>query len=217
MRTRKEHLFSEETIYHINYGVIHRLQALRNAVTTHVEKYEIFSRVLISPIGWWHVTCLYSVRLMNERQSLHHSQSKIVCRNFFGLWLIEHWKIVIAYRQWRSNFPRRERRKTESYVFSGFGNGIRAAETKIEDGRLATGRFWPRTLKISSVGKDQFSEYIISLYLLFILKPRSQKKISWDSYHLSMEGGEGGKVGAFWLCRDKMTSVVFLCFLLIDR
>ena len=65
-------------------------------------------------------------------------------------------------------------------------------KTKIEDGRLATGRFWPRTLKISSVGKDQFLEYSISLYLLFILKPRSQKKISRDSYHLSMGGGEGG-------------------------
>ena len=47
----------------------------------------------------------HSVRLLNERQSPHHSQSKVVtvCRNFFGLWLLKHWKIRIAYRQWRSH------------------------------------------------------------------------------------------------------------------
>ena len=47
----------------------------------------------------------HSVRLWNERQSPHHSQSKVVtvCRNFFGLWLLKHWKIRIAYRQWRSH------------------------------------------------------------------------------------------------------------------
>ena len=34
----------------------------------------------------------HSVRLWNERQSPHHSQSKVVtvCRNFFGLWLLKH-------------------------------------------------------------------------------------------------------------------------------
>ena len=34
----------------------------------------------------------HSVRLLNERQSPHHSQSKVVtvCRNFFGLWLLKH-------------------------------------------------------------------------------------------------------------------------------
>ena len=47
----------------------------------------------------------HSVRLLNERQSPHHSQSKVVtvCRNFFGLWLLKLWKIRIAYRQWRSH------------------------------------------------------------------------------------------------------------------
>ena len=47
----------------------------------------------------------HSVRLFNERQSPHHSQSKVVtvCRNFFGLRLLKHWKIRIAYRQWRSH------------------------------------------------------------------------------------------------------------------
>ena len=52
--------------------------------------------------GWYRQSAAF--RLMTERQSLHHSQ----CNNFFGLRLIKHWKIHIAYRQWRWNFPRRE-------------------------------------------------------------------------------------------------------------
>ena len=42
--TRAHVLFS---IYHINCGVIQGFPALRKAVTTHVKKYRIFSRVLI--------------------------------------------------------------------------------------------------------------------------------------------------------------------------
>ena len=64
---------------------------------------------LISPFSCWHVIRLshHLVRLMNEWQSLYHSQSMVFCRNFLGLWLLKHWKICIAYRQWRSYFPRR--------------------------------------------------------------------------------------------------------------
>ena len=47
---------------------------------------------------------------MNEQRSLHHSQSKVVCRNFSGLELLKHWKICVAYRQWRSDFRRRRRK-----------------------------------------------------------------------------------------------------------
>ena len=96
----------------MNYGVIQGFPALRKAITTHVKEYDIFHVCWISPISCWHVTRLsrHSVRLMNERRSLHHSQSKIVCRIFFGLWQLKHWKIRIAYRQWRSNFPRRGRK-----------------------------------------------------------------------------------------------------------
>ena len=49
-------------IYHINCGVIQGFPALRKAVTTHVKKYRL----------WRH-----SVRLINERQSLHDSQYKL--------------------------------------------------------------------------------------------------------------------------------------------
>ena len=73
-------------IYHINYGVIQGFPALRKAVTTHVKKDPFFHVCLISPISCWHVTRLsrHSVRLMNERQNLHYSRSKVVCQNLFG-------------------------------------------------------------------------------------------------------------------------------------
>ena len=50
---------------------------------------------------------------------------------------------------------KKTKRKTESYVFSGFGNGIsRGWKRKSTTGRFATGRFWSGTWMISSVGKD---------------------------------------------------------------
>ena len=65
---------------------------------------------------------------MNERQSPHHSQSKVVCRNFFGLWLLVHWKIRIAYRQWRSNWKGRKTKipdeKPKVTLSIALGNGI---------------------------------------------------------------------------------------------
>ena len=100
------------SFYHIKYGVIQGFPALRKAVTTHVEKYRNFYVCLISPMSCWHVIRFsrHSVMLMNERRSLSYSQSKVVCRNFFRLWLLKHWKIRIAYRQWRLNFLRRGRK-----------------------------------------------------------------------------------------------------------
>ena len=73
------HLRGKNCNYQINRGVIRGFPALRKAVTTHVKKYDIFSRVLIYPISCLHVTRLWchSVRLMNERQSLHDSKYKL--------------------------------------------------------------------------------------------------------------------------------------------
>ena len=94
-------------ILYLSYNYT-RISSLEKAVTVHVKNIVIFHVCLISPISWWHVTRLshHLVRLINERQSLHHSQSKVFCRNFFGLWLLKHLKICIVYRQWRSIFPR---------------------------------------------------------------------------------------------------------------
>ena len=36
-------------------------------------------------------------------------ETRVVCRNFFGVWLLKHWKTRIAHRKWRWNFPGRER------------------------------------------------------------------------------------------------------------
>ena len=63
------------------------------------EKLPYFSSVFDIANHLLNVTRLscHSVRLRNERQSLHHSQSNVVCGNFLGLW--RHWKILITCRQ----------------------------------------------------------------------------------------------------------------------
>ena len=95
------------------------------------EKYDIFSRL------WcycWHVT----------RLPLYPRSFISV---FFGLWELKNWKFRTAYSRWCSNLLRKGRKpkyekKTESYVCSGFGNGISWGwKRKSTTGRLATGRF----------------------------------------------------------------------------
>ena len=110
---RKYKLKKMKMFYYTNYCVIQGFPALRESLNKTREKNAIFFHVcFISLISCWHVTRLSrrSVRLMKERQSLHHSQSKVVCRNIFQLWLLENWNIRIdAYRQWRWNFLRKEK------------------------------------------------------------------------------------------------------------
>ena len=87
-------------------------------------------------------------------------------RNFLGLRQLKHWKIRTTYRQWQSSFSRRGRKpkygkkNRKLFEFSGFGNGIsRGWERKPTTERFSTGRFWPYTWKISSVGRDQFNNW----------------------------------------------------------
>ena len=100
--------------------------------------------------GWWMNGEAYTI--LNVRSFF---------RTFFGFKTDETLKIRIAYRQRRSNFPRRGRkRKIGKCVFSGFGNDIsRGWERKSTTERFATGRSWPCTWKISFVGKDQFNNW----------------------------------------------------------
>ena len=58
------------------------------------------------------MTCLlrHSVTLVNEWQSLYHSQYKVLCEKFLGLWLLNHWKMCVIYKKWCSKFPRRGRK-----------------------------------------------------------------------------------------------------------
>ena len=108
----EKYFICDKYFYHINYGVIQGFPALRKTVNTLKKISNLFHVRLISPISCSHVTRLSrcSVRMMNEQRSLHHSQSKIVCRNFSGLELLKHWKICVAYRQRRSDFRRRRRK-----------------------------------------------------------------------------------------------------------
>ena len=71
---------------------------------TAVYMINIFFHVcLISLISCWHVNHLSHHSVRFERQSLHDSQFKVVCQDFLRWWRLEHWKIRIAHRQWRSN------------------------------------------------------------------------------------------------------------------
>ena len=86
-----------------------------------------FHVCLISLISCWHVTHLSHHSVRFERQSLHDSQFKVLCRDFLRWWRLEHWKIRIAHRQWtlqESEENQYTKRKTQSYIFSGFGYGI---------------------------------------------------------------------------------------------
>ena len=76
------------------------------------------------------------------------------------LWRLEHWKLHIAHRQWRSNSPRRGRkpyireRKTYSHILSGFCNGFsRGWQRKSTTRRFAADRLLPFTWKTPSAGK----------------------------------------------------------------
>ena len=107
----------------------------------------------------WH----HSVRLMNERQSFHDSQYKLFVgafsnyggtKNSVSLTDSE----VQTFLEGEKN--QYTKRKTESYVFSGFGVSISLGwEWKSTTGRFATGRFWPFTWKTSSVGKDKVNKW----------------------------------------------------------
>ena len=78
---------------------------------TAVYMINIFFHVcLISLISCWHVTHLSHHSVRFERQSLHDSQFKVLCRDFLRWWRLEHWKIRITHRQWRSNSPRKWRK-----------------------------------------------------------------------------------------------------------
>ena len=78
---------------------------------TTVYMINIFFHVcLISLISCWHVNHLSHHSVRFERQSLHDSQFKVVCQDFLRWWRLDHWKIRITHRQWRSNSPRKWRK-----------------------------------------------------------------------------------------------------------
>ena len=103
-------------VYHTNHGVIQGFPALRKAVTTHMWKifsllFDIANQLLthhspFAPRSGW--------RINGEAFTILNPPSFIGI--FFGLRLLKHWKIRIAYRQRRSNFPKRERKTKERKI-----------------------------------------------------------------------------------------------------
>ena len=102
---------------------------------------------------------------MKERQSLQDSKYKLFVGAFsnYGGWNTKK-SISLTDSEFQT-FPEGKenqytKRKTESYVFSGFGVSISLAwEWKSKTGKFATGRFWPFTWKTSSVGRDNVNKW----------------------------------------------------------
>ena len=110
-------------IYHIDYGVIQGFPALRK--TTQLKKYDIFSHVFDIANQLLTRHSRHSVKMMNEASTILNPGSFVGVFSDYGCWNTKK----SAYRQLGSKFPRRRtkpntKRKTESYVFSGFGSGI---------------------------------------------------------------------------------------------
>ena len=90
--------------------------ALRKAVTAHVEKTrQFFTRVWSrgQPAETYHSP--FSPLCHTDERTAKLSctilkQTSFVGWVFLGLWLLKHWKIRIAYRQWRSKVSRRGRK-----------------------------------------------------------------------------------------------------------
>ena len=191
-RTRKEHLFAEERIYHINYGVLQGFPALRKAVTTNVKKYNIFWRVFDIANQLLNVTRLYSVRLINERQSLHHSLSKIVCWNVFGLWL-KNTRITLSLTDIDvRTFLEGEEEKPKVTYSVALVLAFLAAKNEnrqLED--LPQADFccvpWRFLLSVRTNCRNTFYHYIF----FFFWSHAPRKKISWDTYHWGGGGGVG--------------------------
>ena len=137
---------------------------------TQLKKFRIFSRVFEiayqlltyhSPFAprWW-MNC--------EAFTILNPKSFFGSFADFGCWNTEK-SVSLRDGDVQTFLKRKENqkmeRKTESYVFSGFDNGIsRSWERKSTTGRFATGRFWPCTWKISSAHKDQTNNLYIKNY-----------------------------------------------------
>ena len=119
-------------IYHINYGVIQGFPALRKAVTTHVKKYDIFSRVFdianqlltrhspFAPFGqvdeWTAKPSLFSIQ--GRLSESFRIMAATALKNPYRLQTVTFKPFL------EGEENQNTKRKTESYVLSGFGNDI---------------------------------------------------------------------------------------------
>ena len=179
--------------YYTNYGVIQGFPALRKAVTTHVKKYDIlFTRVwyrqsdtdmshAFPPLGqvdeWTAKPSPFSI----------HGRLSEYFRINYGCYKTEISVLTLTDSELQTFLEREENQntkwKTESYVFSGFGNGIsRDWERKSTTGRFATGQFWPFTRMIFlSVRTNSITENFVYWKLgpLFVFVVIQRMFSSW--------------------------------------
>ena len=137
--------------------------------------------------GWW--TKRKAITILNPRLFVG------LCSDYSCL---NTEKFRIAYSDVQTFLEGREnhytKRKTESYVFNGFGNGIsRGWGREPTTGSFATGQFCPCIWKISSVGKEKVSELefcqlkitpiivfvFIIHYIFFILSLKHQPTVQF--------------------------------------
>ena len=142
---------SDKDFYHINYAVIQGFPALRKTVTTYVRNIVFLHLCLTSPntmSGWWMKD--KAVTILNPRSFVRIFSYSGSCNTEKSVSLTG--SDVQTFLEGKEN--QNTERKTESYVFSGFGDGIsRGWERKSTTGRFATGRVWSLTWKISFSGK----------------------------------------------------------------
>ena len=144
----------QNLIYHINCGVIEGFPALRKAETTHVKKYRIFSHVDIANQLLTRHLPLASLGQVDEwKAKPSRIRAAKTLKNPYR-WQTMRFKLLEGEKNQYT------KRKTENYVFGGFGVGISLGwEWKSTNGRFATGRFLPFTWKTSSVGKNKVNEW----------------------------------------------------------
>ena len=69
--------------------------------------YFFFLKITFFTCAWYHQSA--AARHSPFTPLVQVDETRVVCWNFFGGWLLKHWKTRIAHRKWRWNFPGRER------------------------------------------------------------------------------------------------------------
>ena len=142
--------------YHVKYSVILGFPALRKAVKNTSEKIRYFFFTILNRKSFFGIfpDCSF----------------KKIMKNPYRL-------PTVTFLEGEEN--QNTKRKTESYVFSGFDNGIsRGWERQSTTGRFAAGLFWPCTWKISTVGKDQLNNWEFWAHLkTWVESPQKQTHV----------------------------------------
>ena len=163
---------------------------------------------------------------MSGRQSLHDSQSMVISRKFLGLWLLKHWKIRIAYRQWRSNFPVRGRkpkydqknRKLRIQLWQWYFSRLR---TKINnwkissDGEGKVNNWEFCILKVTPIVVFVVIQTLFSSWFVTLLENNTEKRKSWRK---QLDDDDQVKITALVSCKkigleinSVLVSVLLLC------